>query len=135
MTWEENTELRMQRYKIESEQKWQQEIKNIPFFKFPAKWKVQMVPPFGDAVVRFRVELPTGTVKSVYLDCRSSLGFYGASLDVPTPYWEVYPVDGDVGRCDRADTERLLELIAHEESVLANWMASVIHKISKWFKK
>jgi hypothetical protein len=127
--------MRLKRYEIESQQEWLKEVEHIPFFSFPKSWKVRMVPPFGDAVVRFQVKLPSGTRKSVYLDCRSSLGFYGPSLEVPTPYWEVYPVEGDVGRCDRQDTERLLELIAQEESVLSNWMTSVINKISKWFKK
>lgn len=127
--------LRMKRYQIENEQGWLEEVDNIPFFKFPKDWQVRMVPPFGDAVVRFQVKLPSGLRKSVYLDCRSSLGFYGPSLEVPTPYWEVYPVGDDVGRCDRQDTERLLELIAEGESVPANWMTSVIEKVSKWFKK
>ncbi len=99
-------DLQLLRYEVETRQAWQDEIKHIPPISFPTDWKIQIIPAFGDAVVRFRVLLPNGEEKSIYLDSRDSLGCYGE------PYWEVYPVGGDVGRCDRADTVRLLELIA-----------------------
>jgi hypothetical protein len=98
------------RYKIEKEQKWLEEIKVIPFIQFPADWKIQVIPPFGDAVVRFRVQLPSGKEKSVYLDHRESLGIYG---DIE-PYWEVYPYNDDVGRCGREEIDKLLEYIGDE---------------------
>jgi hypothetical protein len=104
----------MKRLDIEYEQGWLEEEEHIPFIQFPTDWKVQVIPPFGDAVVRFRVELPSGKRKSVYLDTRSSLGFFGRSIDVPTPYWEVYPHRGDIARCHRADIEQLLSYIADE---------------------
>jgi hypothetical protein len=44
---------------------------------------------------------------SIYLDCYDSLGSYGK------PYWEVYPHESDVYRCDMADTESLLNAIKH----------------------
>ncbi len=97
---------RDQRFNVERNQKWGQEIEHIPFIQFPAEWKIQVIPPFGDAVVRFRVQLPCGAEKSIYLDSRDSLGCFGE------PYWEVHPVQDDVGRCERADVERLLILIA-----------------------
>lgn len=97
---------RYQRVNVERNQKWMEELEHIPFIQFPADWKIQVIPPFGDAVVRFRVQLPCGTEKSIYLDSRDSLGCFGE------PYWEVYPVQDDVGRCERADIEQLLTLIA-----------------------
>ena len=97
------------RYKVENQQKWLEEIKNIPFIQFPSDWKVQIIPPFGDAVVRFRVELPTGHNRSVYLDGRNSLGYWDM---VGSYYWEVYPYRGDTGRCAMNDVYELLCLIA-----------------------
>jgi len=99
-------DLKRLRYEVENRQAWGDEIKHIPPISFPADWKIQIIPAFGDAVVRFRVLLPNGEEKSIYLDSRDSLGYYGE------PYWEVYPVGDDVGRCDRADTAELLRLIA-----------------------
>lgn len=104
----------MERYQIENKQKWREEIVTMPWIQFPADWKIQIIPPFGDAVVRFRVTLPSGAVRSVYLDARCSLG---AVLDEngPIPYWEVYPHQGDVGRCDKENVAELLAMIADEE--------------------
>jgi hypothetical protein len=104
----------MERYKIENKQKWREEIETMPWITFPADWKIQIIPPFGDAVVRFRVTLPSGEYRSVYLDSRCSLG---AVLDEngPIPYWEVYPYRGDVGRCLKAEVEELLRMIGDEE--------------------
>lgn len=96
------------RYEVERDQKWLEEIKHIPFIQFPADWLVRPIPPFGDAVVRFQVRLPSGLEKSIYLDVRDSLGYYGA------PYWEVCPHQGDIFRCPRADVAALLEAIADE---------------------
>lgn len=94
------------RYLIEDAQDWRGEINNIPFIKFPKDWEIQVIPPFGDAVVRFRVKLPDDTYKSVYLDSRMSLGY------MEEPYWEVYPVYGDTERCYMNDIAGLLRIIA-----------------------
>lgn len=94
------------RAQIERDEDWRGLLTTIPFMQFPADWRLQVIPPFCGAVVRFRVELPSGETKSVYLDCFDRLGCYGQ------PYWEVYPFNGDVGRCDMADTAELLRMIA-----------------------
>ena len=99
---------RSKRFEIEDQQKWMEEIKHIPFIRFNASWKIQIIPPFGDAVVRFRVKLPSGLEKSVYLDSRNSLGY------ADEPYWEVYPYMDDVGRCPRNKVQTLLEMIENE---------------------
>lgn len=111
-----NHQQHMKRLEVEVDQRWLEEMENIPFIQFPAGWKVQVIPPFHDAVVRFRVELPSGAVKSVYLDVRSSLGFYGGDFNDPTPYWEVYPYRGDVGRCLRENVGLLLAMIEDEST-------------------
>jgi hypothetical protein len=82
--------------------KWAAEI---PFLEFPSGWKVKIVPPFAGAIARFQVEIGSEHV-SIYLDCYDRLGLFGA------PYWEVYPYQGDTGRCAMNDTSELLRMIA-----------------------
>lgn len=88
-------------------------IKEIPYLQFPADWKVKITPPFAGAVVRFGVEKGGNNV-SVYLDCYDKLGCYGS------PYWEVYPYNDDVFRCDISDVEGLLAAIAYSLSEQIN---------------
>jgi hypothetical protein len=104
-------ELYHKRYEVENEQKWREEIDRIPFIQFPGDWKIQVIPPFSDAVVRFRVQLPSGTEKSIYLDARNSLGYWDK---IDEPYWEVYPYQSDIGRCGIDEINSLLEMIADE---------------------
>lgn len=104
----ERETLRRTRYNIEEQQDWRCEIDRLPWIQFPSSWKVKVIPPYGDAVVRFHVKLPNGAEKSVYCDSRNSLGFY---TNPPTPYWEVYPYNDDVGRCAVDDVAGLLEMI------------------------
>ena len=87
--------------------KWRKEI---PFIEFPAGWKVQISPPSGGAVVRFRVKKDKAEM-SVYLDCYDSIGRYGS------PYWEIYPYNDEAStyRCGIKETEKLLGVI--EESI------------------
>ena len=96
------------RYKIEEQQKWREEIKILPFIQFPAEWKVQVIPPFADAIIRFRVEIEDGVFRSVYLDGRNSLGYWDM---VGSYYWEVYPYRGDTGRCALNEVSELLRMI------------------------
>lgn len=103
-------ELTLTRYKVEDAQKWREEVLSLPFISFPAGWQVQIIPPFADAVVRFRVKLPSGADKSIYLDKRNSLGYWQGE-----GYWEVYPYRGDVGRCDIRDIPELLRMIGDEQ--------------------
>ena len=106
--------MNIERLKIEDQQGWQEEIQHIPFLSFPAGWLVRIIPPFGDAVVRFQVKLPSGTRKSIFLDTRASLGWFGGSVIEHNPYWEVHPYRGDIGRCDRCDTDTLMAMIGDE---------------------
>ena len=96
------------RWEIEDKQGWREDMHIIPFIQFPADWKVQVIPPFADACIRFRVKLPDDREKSIYLDTRNSLGY------MEYPYWEVYPVGDDCGRCEMVDVDKLLELIGAE---------------------
>ena len=83
-------------------------IGKIPVIKFPPQWEVQIIPPFGGALVRFRINDKV----SVYLDGYDLLGIEGK------PYWEVYPHEEDVFRCDMSDVDGLLRAI--NESILEN---------------
>ena len=96
------------RYDVERAEDWRGCCNKIPFIKFPANWKVKMIPPFAGAIARFLVELPGSPklVKSIYLDFYDNLGCHG------TPYWEVHPYRGDCGRCDLDDTKKLIKMIA-----------------------
>lgn len=123
----EKYELTSRRYDVEQAQRWQDEVDRLPWIQFPSDWKVKMIPPHGDAVVRFLVTLPDGKEKSVYYDSRSSLGYYFDDRGERIPYWEVYPVNGDVGRCGTDEVELLLEMIAEvseekEEADVSEWI-------------
>lgn len=110
---EDEVAKKLERYKVEEDQQWRGEIDRIPWLHFRGDWQVRIIPPFADAVVRFQVTLPSGTLKSIYMDSRCSLGHWGNGI-TPEPYWEVYPYKGDVGRCDLADTIMLMEMIQDE---------------------
>lgn len=79
-------------------------VDEIPFLQFEPDWLVQITPPFGGAVARFRIRKGDAHV-SVYADFDNSLG----CMDVP--YWEVYPFEDDVYRCMINETEDLLRII------------------------
>lgn len=91
-------------YEAEEIMEYEKWIKEIPFIKFDSDWEVKIIPPLFGAVVRFQVQKGESIV-SVYLDCYDTLGFFGQ------PYWEVYPYDGDVYRCEMNNTEELLKAI------------------------
>jgi hypothetical protein len=95
----------LQHYKIEEKDDWRGWLHKIPFIPVKPGWLIQPCPPFSGAVARFRVKLPDGRVKSVYFDGYDRLGFMNA------PYWEVYPVEGDCGRCMQDEVDKLIELI------------------------
>ena len=100
----------VERCLVEEKQGWRKEIPKIPYLRFPPHWAVQIIPPFGNACVRFKVQVADNEEeKSVYLDTRGALGYYGKNGD--DPYWEVYPYRNDVGRCDIGDTDELFRMI------------------------
>jgi len=99
---------------MEKHYQWRENIAVIPFIKFPADWGIQMIGPFSGAQARFRVRLPDGEEKSVYLDMHNELGYFCDDDGEPAPYWEVYPVDGDTGRAALNDTDELIRLIGEQ---------------------
>jgi hypothetical protein len=97
----------------------------LPYFTFPADWRVCMLPPWGGHAVRFHVILPSGQWKSAYL----ALTYHKSgpeAVDLVGPYdsWEVYPIEGKIkddetgeayittGQCAVNDIDRLMELLA-----------------------
>lgn len=107
---EDYTSQAIRRAEIEQEQGWMEDRKLIPYLRFPSHWAVQIIPPFGNACIRFKVQVGDNPhEKSVYFDTRGALGWWGNNGD--DPYWEVYPYQGDVGRCDPMDVEKLFEMI------------------------
>ena len=90
-------------------------IKDSPYIKFPGEWRIKFVPPYNGATFRFYVELPSGSVKSVYFDKDGNLG-------ADTNYWEVYQIHPNhynlqTKRCDKKDIKKLLEIIGYEEEL------------------
>lgn len=77
----------------------------IPFIPFKPGWLVKVIPPFAGAVARFLVSTDGKNYVSVYLDCYSQLGTWDS------PYWEVYPYDGDTFRCNMNEVGRLVDAI------------------------
>lgn len=90
---------------LEKRLEWNKWATEIPYISWPTAWQIKAVPPFHGAIIRYRVKKGDKDV-SVYLDCYDILGVVGE------PYWEVYPVEGDVGRCLMNETDRLLEIIS-----------------------
>lgn len=90
---------------VEKEYEWRKWMNEIPELNFPSDWGVRIIPPFGGAVARFRVNKGTAHV-SVYLDCYEELGMMGQ------PYWELYPsYTADTQRCYINETDDLIEAI------------------------
>lgn len=112
------------RYKIENDYEWREWIKNIPYINFPPDWNVKIMPPFGGAMIRFKVKKnDSDKCVSVYLDCHHSLGYYGESGN--EPYWEIYPAfDGDTARFDINNIKEIMEEIEkslnHKENLNGN---------------
>jgi hypothetical protein len=89
---------------VETEMDYQRWIYEVPYLRFPASWAVQVIPPFGGAVVRFCVRNRSGREVSVYLDCYGALGGERGH-----PYWEISPsADGDPERFGMEDVAGLL---------------------------
>jgi hypothetical protein len=106
----------IKRYQIEAEEKWMEFAGTIPAFPLKPEWFVQMVPPFAGAMARFRIYLTAETEKgakhvSIYLDAYDALGCVG------TPYWEVYPVNGDTERFSLLDTDGLIGSISRSLAI------------------
>ena len=95
------------RYEIERKEDWRKWIEKIPSIKFPSKWEIKIIPPFGGAMVRFMVIVSHNRSVSVYLDCYDNLGGVGE------PYWEIYPYDGDIYRCKMDNVDELITAIKH----------------------
>lgn len=88
-------------------------INDFPYIQFKSEWKIKLVTPYTGATFRFYVELPSGTIKSVYFDRDGNLG-------ADTNYWEVYQIypkheNLRPHRCDKDDIEKLLKIIGYEE--------------------
>lgn len=103
----------MKRYEIEAAEGWRGWCTSIPFLTFPAGIAVKVIPPFGGAVARF-IARANGKEISVYLDCFDKLGY------VESPYWEMYPYEGDTYRCAINETDDLVAKICEALGVEPN---------------
>jgi len=92
--------------------KWMEEIPEIPMEKL-SKYKIQIIPPFFGAIVRYRFINPVNENNcSVLLDGYGFFGFTWLNKDLGhEPYWEVYSGHGDNLRILLKDTKRLIDTI------------------------
>ena len=98
------------RLRVEIDEDWHGLVDKIPAIKFDQEWEVKIIPPFGGAIARFQVrKSPDEEPMSVYLDFFERLGYFSGD-----PYWEVYPIDGDVARFQLNDTSSLIDAIRNE---------------------
>lgn len=105
------------RYKVESDEKWREWSRKMPALHFKPEWDVVIIPPFGGALVRFRIDY-NGKYVSVYFDAYSKLGYMYDEEDRPIPYWEIYPnSDGSVSRFYMDEIDDMMEEI---EEILSN---------------
>lgn len=96
----------MRRMQIERVESWRNWADKIPGLRFSPDWFVQVVPPFGGAIARFRVWSVNNPEKvvSVYLDAFDRLGSMGK------PYWELW--DGsEIERFELGEVEDLIKAI------------------------
>jgi hypothetical protein len=107
---------RRKRKEVEAEQGWVEEADTIPFIQFPADWQIKIMPPYYDVVIRYKIKLPSGVVKSVFLDSRCSLSDHFDQNGRPLSYWEVFPVGKKYGQCGKLDVDMLIKLISYEEA-------------------
>lgn len=96
---------------LEQEDEWRKWTVEIPYINWPSDWEVKAIPPMTGAIIRYRIKHQDDSI-SVYLDCYDRLGAFGE------PYWEVYPIGGDTGRCAMNDTDRLIELVKEAKGEL-----------------
>lgn len=77
---------------------------NIPSLRFKEEWEVQIIPPFGGALIRFLVSA-NDKFLSVYLDGYNMLGGVRGEI-----YWEVF--DGeDIERFKIGESEQMMARI------------------------
>lgn len=115
----ESTILSIMRSCVETSMEYSKWLDTIPFIPFKSDWIVKPIPPFGGAIVRFYIAHKNNHKKcvSVFLDGYHLLGHYYDENLEPVPYWEVYPVDGDIVRVKMENVDELLKVI---EEALAN---------------
>lgn len=94
------------------QQAWHERCKTLPWITFPGSWQVKIIPPSTGATVRFLAKKDNKEV-SIYCDYDHALGYFGVDMNVPEPYWEIYPDRyGDTSRFALNDVEALLGAIA-----------------------
>lgn len=92
--------------KYESLQECRKWCDKLPRFNFDKEWDVQIIPPFGGAIIRFCIKYKDKQV-SVYFDGYSELGYMFDENDKPIPYFEYY--DGtDCHRYYMHESEKMM---------------------------
>jgi len=91
--------------KYQREKRFWEISQSAPFLRFRPGWEVAVIWPFAGAAARFVVKKGDARI-SVYADFDDSLGCYGS------PYWEIYPYDGETWRGPFSDGGGLIDAIS-----------------------
>lgn len=92
---------------------WDKYMVSIPEIQFPAEWRIQIIPPFAGAIIRFRALYKNKSI-SVYLDGFNQLGIWYDENKKAAPYWEAYPINDDTFRCDMCEVSDLINAMKEE---------------------
>lgn len=93
--------------RVTEEFEWNDWAIKIPFIQWPSDWMVKAVPPFSTGIIRYWIKrTDSDGFVSVYLDCYDMAGSCGS------PYWEIYPYEGDCYRCGINKIDELLDAIS-----------------------
>ena len=99
----------LSRCNLERVEKWRDWIDKLPTIPLDTSiCRIKVIPPFGGALIRFRVyPMDTDEISvSVYLDVNQSLGIWDG------PYWEIYPAtNNDTKRFELEDVEHMCKEI------------------------
>lgn len=100
-------EIEFNRLLVEGKEEWTSWVDKMPALHFDPTWGVQIIPPFGGALARFRIS-KGNTWVSVYFDAFNRLGYFGSVFDDPVPYFELYPFGDDVKRYGLDEVDELM---------------------------
>lgn len=108
---------RVERYEIESREKWNDYFDAMDFIELRPNYLFKVIPAVGGAILRFRIKYFNNEF-SIYFDALNSLGYMNS------PYFEVHPnKEGDCSRSyDFKDLLKEIYEICEGEDIIKSEM-------------